>query len=128
MNDTTIEQASKVPEPTAYFWIVKILTTAMGEATSDYLVNKLSPPVVVVIGFVVFALALVWQVRRPRYEPPTYWTAALMVSVFGTMAADVAHVGLGIPTSPRRCCSPRHWPQCSGRGIGRSTRCRSTAS
>ena len=29
--------APKVPEITALFWVIKILTTGMGEATSDYL-------------------------------------------------------------------------------------------
>ena len=36
----------KVPRITVYFWVVKILTTAMGEATSDYLVHastRISP-------------------------------------------------------------------------------------
>jgi uncharacterized membrane-anchored protein len=91
------DQAIKVPQLTAYFWIIKILTTAVGEATSDYLVNRLSPPVVVVIGFVVFAAAIAWQLRTPRYVPHVYWTAVVMVSIFGTMAADVVHVGLHVP-------------------------------
>jgi len=34
---------SKVPEITAYFWVVKALTTAMGESTSDFLVHSLVP-------------------------------------------------------------------------------------
>ena len=29
----------KVPEVTIYFWIIKLLTTAMGESSSDYLVS-----------------------------------------------------------------------------------------
>jgi hypothetical protein len=29
--------AVKVPEITALFWVIKLLTTLMGEATSDYL-------------------------------------------------------------------------------------------
>ncbi len=32
--------ASKVPEVTVFFWVVKLLTTAMGEATSDYSVHE----------------------------------------------------------------------------------------
>lgn len=36
--------ALRVPELiTVYFWIVKGLSTAMGEATSDYLVHQLHP-------------------------------------------------------------------------------------
>jgi hypothetical protein len=34
---------SKVPEVTVYFWITKVLTTGMGEATSDYLVHRINP-------------------------------------------------------------------------------------
>ena len=32
-----------------------------------------------------------------RYVPWAYWLAVAMVGVFGTMAADVLHVGLGVP-------------------------------
>jgi len=40
----------KVPEVTVHFWIVKVLTTGMGEATSDYLVHTIDPYVAVGIG------------------------------------------------------------------------------
>ncbi|WP_426571395.1 hypothetical protein [Aquihabitans sp. McL0605] len=87
----------KVPEVLVWFWIVKVATTALGESVSDYLVNRYDPVLVVVVGFVAFAAALAWQFRVPRYVAWVYWSTALMVSTFGTMAADVAHVGLGIP-------------------------------
>lgn len=87
----------KVPYVLAYFWIVKVATTAMGESVSDYLVNRYNPVAVVLAGFVGFAAAMWWQFRVPRYLARVYWSTALMVSIFGTMAADVAHVGLGIP-------------------------------
>jgi uncharacterized membrane-anchored protein len=87
----------KVPEITVAFWITKVLTTGMGESTSDYLVLTLGPAIAIGIGTVVFALALFLQFRRQRYSPGFYWFAVVMVSVFGTMAADVLHVGLGIP-------------------------------
>lgn len=87
----------KVPEVLVWFWLIKITTTALGEAVSDYLVGRFPPVPVVLIGFVGFLAALVWQLRTPTYQAPSYWAAALMVSTFGTMAADVAHVGLGIP-------------------------------
>jgi uncharacterized membrane-anchored protein len=88
---------SKVPEITVAFWITKVLTTAMGESTSDYLVQTLGPIIAISIGFVVFAIALVVQFRAPRYIAGVYWFAVVMVSVFGTMCADVLHVGFGIP-------------------------------
>jgi uncharacterized membrane-anchored protein len=88
---------SKVPEVTVAFWITKVLTTGMGESTSDYLVQTLGPIIAISIGFVVFAIALVLQFRVSRYITGIYWFAVVMVSVFGTMCADVLHVGFGIP-------------------------------
>ncbi|MCW2864069.1 MAG: putative rane-anchored protein [Actinoallomurus sp.] len=88
---------SKVPEVTAYFWVIKVLTTGMGETTSDYLAHRLGPIVAVGLAGVVLAAALVLQLSVRRYVAWIYWSAVVMVSVFGTMAADVLHVGLGVP-------------------------------
>ena len=88
---------SKVPQITVLFWVVKILTTGMGETTSDFLVHQMDPPIAVAIGFLIFAAAMVAQFAFPRYNTWVYWAAALSVSIFGTMAADVLHVGLGVP-------------------------------
>ena len=88
---------SKVPEVTALFWITKVLTTGMGETTSDYLAHTLPPVVAVGIGGLGLAGALGLQFAARRYVPWIYWLAVVMVSIFGTMAADVLHVGLGIP-------------------------------
>ncbi|MDF3291589.1 COG4705 family protein [Streptomyces silvisoli] len=93
----TTTGALRVPEITAAFWIVKGLSTAMGEATSDYLVRVMAPPVAVILGFVAFLAALVVQFRTARYTAWTYWSAVVGVGVFGTMAADVLHVALGVP-------------------------------
>lgn len=96
-SQSTTNLTRKVPEITAIFWIAKLLTTAMGEATSDFLANTISPYVAVAIGFIVFATALVLQFRAKRYVPWIYWFAVAMVAVFGTMAADVVHKQFGVP-------------------------------
>lgn len=88
---------TKVPEVTIYFWIVKILTTAMGESTSDFLVNHMDPIIAVGLGFLGFAVAMALQFSVRKYIAWIYWFAALMVAVFGTMAADVIHVVFGVP-------------------------------
>jgi uncharacterized membrane-anchored protein len=88
---------SKVPEVTAYFWIVKALTTGMGESTSDYLVHRLVPEIAVVLGGIGLMVALAIQFSAREYVAWKYWLAVAMVGVFGTMAADVLHVGLGVP-------------------------------
>ncbi|MBW4078933.1 MAG: hypothetical protein HIU84_10595 [Acidobacteria bacterium] len=90
-------RSSKVPSTTADFWFLKIVTTAMGESTSDFLVHHFSPVLAVLAGAVVFTFALYAQLRAPRYLVVTYWSAVVMVSVFGTMCADAVHVGLGVP-------------------------------
>jgi uncharacterized membrane-anchored protein len=90
-------RARKVPEITVYFWIIKILTTAMGEATSDFLVKRLVPELAVALGAAGLLIALALQFSVSRYIAWVYWLAVVMVAVFGTMAADVLHVGLGIP-------------------------------
>lgn len=93
----TTRRMLRVPEITAYFWIVKGLSTAMGESTSDYLVHAMAPVLAVVLGFLGFTLALALQFSMRRYLAWTYWFAVVMVGVFGTMAADVLHVGFGVP-------------------------------
>ena len=86
-----------MPEITVYFWVIKALSTAMGESTSDYLVHAINPVAAVGFGFVFFVAALVLQFSVRRYIAWTYWLAVVMVGVFGTMAADVLHVGFGVP-------------------------------
>ena len=83
----------KVPEVTVYFWLVKVLTTAMGEATSDYMVRVINPIIAVSLGwlffrehiglqellamFIIFAgVALVKRYSRPPSPEPAQASAA----------------------------------------------------
>ncbi len=87
----------RVPEITVYFWVIKALSTAMGESTSDYSVHAIAPVAAVGLGFIGFVVALCLQLGMRRYVAWAYWLAVVMVGVFGTMAADVLHVGFGVP-------------------------------
>ena len=87
----------KVPEVTIYFWIIKLLTTAMGESSSDYLVYHIDPYIAVILGGGGLLASLVLQLLVRRYVPWIYWLAVTMVAIFGTMAADVTHIVLHIP-------------------------------
>ncbi len=89
--------ARKVPEVTIYFWIIKLLTTGMGETTSDYLVFHINPYIAVALGGIGLAASLLLQLVVRRYIAWIYWLAVVMVAIFGTMAADVVHIVLGVP-------------------------------
>jgi uncharacterized membrane-anchored protein len=89
------ELAPKVPQITLLFWIVKVLTTGMGESMSDLMGQK-SVPIAGLVGVLGFALAMRAQLRARAYSAPIYWLAVMMVAVFGTMVADGIRDGLGL--------------------------------
>jgi uncharacterized membrane-anchored protein len=88
--------AAKVPEITLIFWVLKLLTTGMGEAMSDFL-GQNSVPIAAAIGIFGLWLALWLQMRTREYRAPYYWFAVMMVAIFGTMAADGVHDGASLP-------------------------------
>src|SRR3954469_11613517 len=89
--------AVRVPAVTASFWVIKGLSTALGESTSDWAVHAMPPVLAVLIGFVGFVVVLLIQFSKRRYVPWAYWLTVVMVGIFGTMAADVLHVGFHVP-------------------------------
>lgn len=97
MFDFSRQVIRKVPQVTIFFWFIKLLSTALGESTSDYLVNSFNPYLVVLGGFIGFVIILGLQFKTKRYIPVVYWLTVVMVAIFGTMAADVIHVALGVP-------------------------------
>ncbi|MBN9305990.1 MAG: hypothetical protein BGO82_00835 [Devosia sp. 67-54] len=92
-----VVQTAKVPEVALTFWVVKVLTTGLGETTSDYLVRAFDPPLVIALSGVALTVALVVQWIIPVFSKWRYWIAVSLVAVFGTMVADVIHVVLGVP-------------------------------
>jgi uncharacterized membrane-anchored protein len=87
---------TKVPEITLIFWVLKLLTTGMGEAMSDSL-GQQSVPLAAAVGIFGLVIALRLQLRQTEYRAPYYWFAVMMVAVFGTMVADGIRDGAGIP-------------------------------
>jgi uncharacterized membrane-anchored protein len=88
--------AVKVPQITLMFWVLKLLTTGIGESISDFM-GQHSVPIAAAVGIFGLAFALWLQFRSDEYRAPVYWFAVLMVAVFGTMAADGIHDGANIP-------------------------------
>jgi uncharacterized membrane-anchored protein len=88
--------AAKVPEIIALFWVVKILTTAGGEATSDFLKtwgNFGGGGTEVAL----FVVAIVLQFATRRYRAFAYWFLAYAIAIAGTGIADFLHLDVHIP-------------------------------
>ncbi len=94
--DAPRRMLTKVPQIGLIFWVLKLLTTGMGEAMSDSL-GQQSVPAAAAIGIFGLIFALRLQLRQSEYRAPYYWFAVMMVAIFGTMAADGIHDGAGIP-------------------------------
>jgi uncharacterized membrane-anchored protein len=87
--------AAKVPAIAALFWILKLLTTGMGEALSDFM-GQTSIPLAGLVGVGGFVVAMRLQLRAREYRAPVYWSAVMMLAVFGTMVADGLKDGAGL--------------------------------
>jgi uncharacterized membrane-anchored protein len=92
----SVRALTKVPEIAAIFWVLKLLTTGMGESMSDFLGQK-SVARAAARGLFGRWLALWLQLRQREYRAPVYWFAVMMVAIFGTMAADGVHDGASLP-------------------------------
>ncbi len=88
--------AAKVPEIALAFWVIKLLTTAGGEATSDYLALG-SHVTGAAVETGLLAVGLVWQFRVRRYTAAAYWFLAYAIAIFGTGVSDTLHLAVGIP-------------------------------
>jgi uncharacterized membrane-anchored protein len=89
---------TKVPAITATFWVIKVLSTTIGETFSDYLtVNVgLGPLVTDALMAAVLATALVVQFRTRAYTPWIYWLCVVLVSIVGTQITDFFTDNLGV--------------------------------
>jgi uncharacterized membrane-anchored protein len=89
--DGDLWHLNKVPEVTALFWIIKVMSTTVGETGADYLAVHVGLGTAITGGIMVtfLAAALVMQFRSRRYVPWIYWLTVVLVSVVGTQLTDV---------------------------------------
>ncbi len=89
---------NKVPEITAYFWIIKVLCTTVGETFADFLnINLglgLTRTTWLMGGLLVVALA--FEFRARRYIPGLYWLAVVLLSIVGTLITDNLSDNMGV--------------------------------
>ena len=94
----TIGWLNKVPEVTLAFWIIKIMSTTVGETGADFLAVNAGwgQGTTRVVMAALLAAALVVQMRTRRYTPWAYWLTVVLVSVVGTQITDLLTDGLGV--------------------------------
>lgn len=90
MTAQRIEAFNKIPQVTILFWVIKILSTTVGETAADYLaVNVgLGATTTALVMCALLLIALIAQFRSRRYQPWTYWLTVVLVSIVGTQVTD----------------------------------------
>ena len=93
----------KVPEVTAFFWIIKVLATTVGETFADYLNETLGFGLngTTLVTIVALVVALIFQFKSTKYRPSLYWLVVVLISITGTLFTDnlTDNVGVSLITS-----------------------------
>jgi len=98
MHAKVSDAASKVPEVTLAFWLIKIAATTLGETGGDAVSMSLGLGYLLgtAIFAVAFALAVAAQIAARRFHPFLYWFTIITTTTVGTTLADYADRSLGI--------------------------------
>ncbi|WP_070091288.1 COG4705 family protein [Pseudomonas monteilii] len=91
MNALSTRWLNKVPEVTLAFWIIKIMSTTVGETFADFLAVDVGWGLGITSAVMALLLfgALILQMRKPSYEPWIYWLSVVLVSILGTQITDI---------------------------------------
>lgn len=89
---------NKVPEVTLAFWVIKIMSTTVGETGADYLAVHVGLGQAITDGIMTALLiaSLALQLRSQHYVPWRYWLTVVLVSVVGTQVTDALTDGMGV--------------------------------
>lgn len=98
MTSTSEGAPSKVAHVTLAFWIMKICATTVGETGGDMLSMTLNWGYLAstLLLLSLFVVALVAQLRAPRFVPFLYWAVILATSTAGTTMSDFMDRTLGL--------------------------------
>ncbi|MGA7454677.1 MAG: hypothetical protein WBW73_26650 [Rhodoplanes sp.] len=98
MTRTAEELATKVPEVTLVFWIIKIAATTLGETGGDTVSMTLNWGYLVgtAIFLTMLVVLVVIQTFAKKFHPVLYWATIVASTTAGTTMADFADRSLGI--------------------------------
>ncbi|WP_049005679.1 membrane protein [Enterobacter cloacae] len=99
LTDSRISWLNKVPEVTLFFWLIKMMSTTVGETAADFLNMDFGWGLTntTLLTGVLFVITLALQLRATRYVPALYWATVLLISVFGTLVTDNLTDRFGVP-------------------------------
>lgn len=82
---------NKVPAITLGFWVIKVLSTTVGETGADWLAVHagLGAALTTALMSVLLVLALLLQLAHRRHVPWIYWLAVVLLSIVGTQITDI---------------------------------------
>lgn len=89
---------NKVPQVTLAFWVIKLLSTTVGETVADSLAVDLGLGTLVTgagMGLLLIA-SLGVQLRQKRCVPAVYWLTVVLISIVGTQITDALTDALGV--------------------------------
>jgi len=91
MNEKTMPMLNRVAGLTLFFWMVKILSTTVGETAADFIAVDMKVGLIVttlLMGAITIA-AILWNFRMKKYFAPAYWLLIIMMSIEGTLITDI---------------------------------------
>ena len=108
----------RVPEVTLLFWIVKTLSTTVGETGADFLAFDLNlgMPIVAAIMSGAMVILLYFQFAKFKtYIPVVYWSIVILMSINGTLITDILVDNFGVML---QMANPDAEPLAQGAGGG----------
>jgi len=85
------ETINRVASLGILFWVVKIISTTVGETAADYVSTNLKfglTNTAILMG-VITILVCIWNFTQKKYFPPSYWSLIVMMSIEGTLITDL---------------------------------------
>jgi uncharacterized membrane-anchored protein len=82
---------NRVAGLTLFFWIVKILSTTVGETAADFVAVNMNlglAGTTILMGVITLG-AIFWNFRLKKYFAPAYWFLIVMMSIEGTLITDI---------------------------------------
>ena len=81
---------NKVPQLTIFFWVIKVLSTTVGETFADFINGTLNFGLTgtSLLMSAILIAALIFQFKTKKYNPAIYWSVVVLMSITGTLLTD----------------------------------------